>query len=80
MSTSMRYKLIPNEKYGGIIIFDAETGAIQYPLCWQDLLAYYNYLVGLGRLDEAQKLLGDSIAGKKPITKMLAHVNGLTPS
>jgi hypothetical protein len=78
MNMSVRYKIIPNEKHGGVIIFDAETGSIQHPICWQDLLAYYNYLVGHGRLDESQKLLADSIAGKKPITKMLAHAGGVS--
>lgn len=78
MNISVRYKIIPNEKYGDIIIFDAETGKIQHPVCWQDLLAYYNYLVGQGRIEESQKLLAESIAGKKPITKMLANTAGTT--
>jgi hypothetical protein len=76
MNSSLRYKIIPNIKYGDVIIFDAETGAIQHPVCWQDLLAYYNYLVGKGNIGEAQKLLAESIAGKKPISKMLARSGG----
>ena len=52
-------------------IFDSETGAVQYPVCWQDISAYYNYLVDRGRMDEAQELLAESMAGHKPITNML---------
>lgn len=74
MNMSARYQIKPNENYEGVTIVDAETGAIQHPVCWQDLVAYYNYLVGQGRIDESQKLLAESIAGKKPITKMLEHV------
>ena len=51
-------------------IFDSETGAVQYPVCWQDISAYYNYLVNRGRIDEAQELLAESMAGRKPITNM----------
>jgi hypothetical protein len=76
MNMSARYKIIPNEKYGDVIIFDAETGTIQHPVCWRDLLAYYNYLIGQGRIEESQKLLAESISGKKPITQMLAHASG----
>lgn len=71
MNKSVRYNIIPNEDHGGIVIFDALTGAVQHPVCWQDLLAYYNYLVGSGRTEESQKLLAESMAGNKPITRML---------
>ncbi|HQS73621.1 MAG: hypothetical protein B7Y56_03865 [Gallionellales bacterium 35-53-114] len=57
------------------MIFDVETGSVQYPVCWQDLLAYYNYLVGQGRIEESQKLLADSMAGNKPITRMLEFLS-----
>jgi len=72
MSMNTRYHVLPNSVDGGVMIFDSETGAVQYPACWQDLAAYYHYLVGRGRIDESQKLLAESIAGNKPITKMLA--------
>lgn len=74
MSMSARYHVLPDENYEGVLIFDAETSAIQHPVCWQDLVAYYNYLVGLGRIEESQKLLADSMAGNKPITKMLEYL------
>jgi hypothetical protein len=75
MKRMTRYNIIPNGDCGGFMIFDSETGAIQYPVCWQDLVAYYNYLVGLGRFDESQKLLADSMAGNKPITKMVEFMS-----
>lgn len=75
MNIHARYKIIPNEQNGGGIIIDSETGTTQNPVCWQDLVAYYNYLVGLGRNDESQKLLAESISGNKPISKMLAFVS-----
>jgi hypothetical protein len=75
MEKHTRYRLIQDENRNEVIIFDAETGTIQHPVCWQDLVAYYNYLVGTGRQDESQKLLAESIAGKKPITKMLEFVS-----
>ena len=59
-----------------VIIYDSETRTVQHPVCWQDLVAYYNYLVGQGRIEESQKLLADSISGQKPITKLLEHVTG----
>jgi hypothetical protein len=68
---SLRFSLLSDAETNDVLIFDAETGTIQHPICWQDLVAYYNYLMGLGRVDESQKLLAESIAGKKPITKML---------
>jgi hypothetical protein len=68
---STRYHIIPVKINSGIIIFDSETGAIQYPVCWQDLAAYYHYLVQRGRIEDSQKLLAESMAGKKPITHML---------
>lgn len=71
MDAYARYKIIPNEENKGGLIVDSETGTTQNPICWQDLVAYYNYLVGLGRNDESQKLLAESLAGNKPITKML---------
>jgi hypothetical protein len=73
MEKNARYHVLPNKNHEGVLIFDAETGAIQHPVCWQDLVAYYNYLVGLGRIEESQKLLADSMAGSKPITKMLEY-------
>jgi hypothetical protein len=66
-----RYYLIPVKIGNGIMIFDSETGAIQYPACWQDLAAYYHYLAQRGRIEESQKLLAESMAGEKPITHML---------
>jgi hypothetical protein len=75
MNMSVRYSLSFDAKTNDTLIVDAETGAIQHPVCWQDLVAYYNYLLGTGRVDESQKLLAESIAGNKPITKMLEHAS-----
>lgn len=74
---STRYHVIPDKVGNGVIIFDSETGAVQYPACWQDLAAYYYYLVERGRIDESQKLLAESMAGNKPITNMLVAVSRL---
>lgn len=67
----IRYHVIPDREGTGVTIFDSETGTVQYPVCWQDISAYYNYLVDRGRIDEAQELLAESMAGRKPITNML---------
>ena len=75
MNMNTRYHVILDQEKKDVIIFDTETGAIQHPVCWQDLVAYYNYLVGQGRIEESQKLLAESIAGQKPITKMLEYVS-----
>jgi hypothetical protein len=76
MSRNTRYHVIP-DKVSGVMIFDSETGAVQYPICWQDLAAYYYYLVERGRIDESQKLLAESMAGNKPITNMVGSVSSL---
>lgn len=75
MNIIKRYHIILDESREDVIIYDSETGAVQHPVCWQDLVAYYYYLVGAGRKDESQKLLADSIAGKKPITQMLSNTS-----
>ena len=71
MDKIVRYHVLPDQSGQGVIILDAHTGRIQYPICWQDLTAYYHYLVGRGHIDEAQQLLADSMAGNKPITRMI---------
>jgi hypothetical protein len=76
METTMtvRYHILPNIAGEGFLIIDTVSGNIQSPKCWQDLEAYHHYLVNKGMLEEAQKLLADSMAGKKPITRMLESV------
>lgn len=69
--TNIRYHVIPDKVCKGVMIFDSKTGAVQYPACWQDLAAYYYYLVGRGRVGESQMLLSEIMAGKKPITKIM---------
>ncbi len=76
MSMKTRYHVIPDKFGNGVTILDSETGVIQYPACWQDLAAYYYYLVERGRIDESQKLLAESMAGNKPMTNMLAAMSG----
>lgn len=71
MNTTARYHILMDAVTGGVLIFDAETGRIQHPACWQDISAYYHYLLGRGRVDEAQRLLAESMAGSKPITRMV---------
>jgi hypothetical protein len=74
MSKYGRYHVIPDGASKGVLVFDSQTGAIQRPECWQDLAAYYSYLVGRGQIYESQKLLAESMAGNKPITSMLMSV------
>jgi hypothetical protein len=73
----MRYHVIPDKGCKGVMIFDSKTGTVQYPVCWQDLAAYYYYLVGRGRVDESQILLYEIMAGNKPITKMLQCMSNI---
>ena len=70
-----RYHVLPSRESNKIFIIDTQTGSVQYPVCWQDLSAYYHYLVGKGHIVEAQQLLADSMAGKKPITKMIPETS-----
>ncbi len=74
MSNKLRYQVITDEMSNAVLFFDSQTGATQRPECWQDLAAYYYYLVGRGKIIESQKLLAESMAGNKPITNMLMSV------
>lgn len=76
MNINMRYTIFSDAETQEVLILDTETSTFQHPVCWQDLLAYYNYLVGSGRIEESQKLLAESMAGKKPITKMVEFLAG----
>ncbi len=71
MSMKERYHILTDHGAGGAMVYDAETGAVQYPACWQDLTALYHYLVGRGRVDESQVLLAESMAGTRPVTTMV---------
>ena len=71
MNKSARYKIIPNGDGGGIMVFDSETGAIQYPICREDIVACHNRLVRQGRIDESQELLAESMVGSTQITKLV---------
>ena len=75
MSMRERYHILPDRGDGSVMVFDSETGAIQYPTCWQDLSALYHYLADRGRVAESQKLLADSMEGAKPITSLLARIS-----
>lgn len=70
-----RYHVIPDKAGPGVFILDIETGAVQYPACWQDISAYHNYLVDRGRIAESQELLAESMAGKKPMTNMVLRTS-----
>ena len=74
MNKNARYHVIHDGAGNGVLIFDSQTGAIQRPECWQDLSAYYHYLLGRRQTDASQKLLAESMAGHKPITNMLKSV------
>ncbi len=71
MNMSLRYHILADTESGRVIIFDAHTGRLQHPACWQDISAYYHYLVGRGRTNEAQTLLAEAMSGSKPMTRMV---------
>lgn len=75
MATTVRYHVLEAEGKDRVMIFDAQTGKVQHPACWQDISAYYHYLLGRGRGDEAQNLLAESMAGSKPITRMVEELS-----
>ncbi len=75
MDTTVRFHMLMSDTGSHEMVFDAETGRVQHPACWRDLSAYYHYLLGRGRKDEAQALLADSMAGNKPITRMVDGVS-----
>ncbi|MBI1174374.1 MAG: hypothetical protein GC139_03800 [Sideroxydans sp.] len=80
MSMKIRYHVIPDKDGHGVMIFDSETDAIQHPACWQDISAYYFYLVDRGRIEESQTLLAESMAGHKPITNMVVSISKPPPT
>lgn len=71
MDTTIRYHLLMDTEDNRVMIFDTLTGRVQHPACWQDISAYYHYLLGRNRLDEAQNLLADSMSGSKPMSRMV---------
>lgn len=77
---SVRYHIIQDQVTHEVTIFDSETGAVQHPACWQDISAYYYYLVDRGRIDESQNLLAESMAGHKPITSMVVSMGKVPPA
>ena len=79
MSMDLRYHVIPDQAGQGVLIYDAETGVVQHPVCWQDIAAYYFYLVDRGRMVESQNLLAESMAGHKPITNMVVTMSQPSP-
>ncbi len=79
VNMNIRYHVIPERTGPGVTIFDSETGAIQHPACWQDISAYYNYLVDRGRIEESQNLLAESMAGRKPIAALVASMTKSPP-
>lgn len=73
MSKSIRYHVLAEKDGKCVSILDSQMGIIDHPACWQDLAAYYHYLVGRGRAGESQCLLSECMIGHKPITTMLAR-------
>ena len=73
MNMNVRYSNLSDTKTKSDLPLDVETVAIQHSACWQDMVDYYIFLVGQGRIEESQKLLVESLAGKKTSTKILEH-------
>jgi hypothetical protein len=74
-----RYHLITCGNDNEVVILDSETGAIQHPRCWQDISAYYAYLMNSGKTAAAQTLLAESMSGSKPITRLVQSFKPGTP-
>lgn len=79
-TTLTRYHILEDSQQNRVMIFDALTDAIQYPVCWQDISAYYHYLLGRNRGDEAQALLADAMSGGKPMTRMVESARCTPPA
>ncbi len=75
MNITVRYHILTEEESGRVLICDAYTGRVQYPACWQDISAYYHYLLGRGRIDAAQSLLAEAMSGAKPMTRMVQEMS-----
>jgi hypothetical protein len=71
MEKLMRYHIVEDRTRNCVMIVDVLTGTVQYPSCWQDIAAYYHYLLDRNRLDEAQNLLAEAMSGAKPMTRMV---------
>jgi len=65
MNMNVRHSILSDAETKSDLPSEAETGATQPPACWQDMVGYYIYLVGQGRIEESQKLLVGSLAGNK---------------
>jgi hypothetical protein len=75
MSINIRFHVISDGASNSVLVFDTQTGVVQRPECWQDLAAYYSYLVGKGQIAASQKLLAECMAGNKPIKEMLEYMS-----
>jgi hypothetical protein len=80
METMTRYHILQDKAQNRVMIFDALSGAVQYPACWQDIAAYYHYLLGRNRLAEAQTLLAEAMSGAKPMTRMVQSARCTPPA
>lgn len=67
------YSILSDAESKSVPSLVAGSGATQYPVCWDDYVAHYIYLVGQGRIEESQKLLVESLASRRPIEKILEH-------
>lgn len=52
-------------------LVDSITGDILRPSCFDDLVAYHSYLIGIGKSKEAKTLLKDVFKGEKIISNMV---------
>lgn len=53
-----------------ITVLNMANGEKKIPPCGEDMLAVHNYLMGRGRIEEAQQKLREFMQGGYPITDM----------
>ncbi len=74
LEESRRFHVLHDEKEGCTVVYDAQTEELKKPSCWQDMNAYYHYLMHRQRHHEAQTMLAEFMAGGTPITRLVKAV------
>ena len=62
MNQNVHFRLVDNNDQD-IVIHDLQTGTMHRPFCGKIFAAYYRHLVECGRINEAQALLAECVAG-----------------
>lgn len=54
-------------------LVNCKTAELCYPSCFDTLAVYHSYLIGRGRVEEADELLKKVFKGEKVISKMIEN-------